>query len=113
MSNYEATSKGLFKDGKLVVPEFGNADHIKALRKYEKHAESLNGEGLEIEDVEWEVTVRFKCLCGNNLSQTKEDIGDMDISNFEGEEVECGRCNKEYIFSTDEFNELIVQTKNI
>lgn len=110
MSKYEATSEGLFKDGKKIVPEFGDAEQIKALRKYEKHAEQLNGEGLEVPDVEWEVTAGFKCLCGGHISETKRDIGDMDLSEFDNAKVTCRRCSKEYEFFTDEFDELKVKT---
>lgn len=107
--NYEATSKGLFMDGKPIVPEFGNADHIKALRKFEKRSEALRGDGLEIEDVEWEVTAKFKCVCGCYISETKQDTGDMDLSTFESDMVECRSCGQEYEFFTDEFNELRVK----
>ena len=110
MSNYEATSRGLFKDGVQITPEYGNEEQIKAIRKYEQLSKELKEEGHVIEP-EWQVIAKFKCLCGGYLESSKEDIGDMDLSDFEGETVECGRCGQEYDFYLNDWDELTVKTK--
>ena len=45
MKNYEANSNGLFKDGKRIIPEFGNEEQIKAVRKFEKRMDEQFAKG--------------------------------------------------------------------
>lgn len=109
MSNYTATSKGLFLDGKQVIPEFGNADQIKAVRKHEQRMELLKGDGYPIEaDVTIEASVTFNCICGHSVRKEVEcrSIDDDIKEEFDMTKMKCGWCNTNYIFTTGEFGDL-------
>ena len=101
MANYEATSKGLFKDGKPIVPEFGNPDQIKAVRKFEKRMADLTGEGLEYYP-EYEFKAKIHCICGNRISYTEDIPEGDDPSEFEpGHHATCYNCKSKYSLDFD------------
>ena len=102
MSNYEANSKGLFKDGKSIVPEFGNKEQIDAVRKFEKRMEALNGEGLEYYP-EYEFKAKIPCICGNTINYTEDIPEGDDPAEFEpGHHATCYVCKSRYGLSFDE-----------
>lgn len=109
MSDYKATSKGLYKDGKLVKLEYGHEEQIKAVRKYEKMKEALSGDGLLLEDIEVEARLSFECICGRSVSvEATLDKDNMDLEAFTYKRAKCYSCDTPYMFSTDECGELVV-----
>lgn len=96
MSNYEATSKGLFKDGKSIVPEFGNKEQIEAVRKFEKIMEDLQGDGLECQPT-YEFKLKIKCICGNKFTFTEDINEGDDVGDFEPfNRATCYDCKSQY-----------------
>lgn len=87
---------GLWKDGIKLIPEFGNVEHINALRKYDsEYKKLLNGVYLSC-DYEVTAFTEFKCLCGNKLQLEAEAEDCDDTECFEGKEKTCYNCKRHY-----------------
>lgn len=101
--------------GEIIKPEFGNLEHIKAVRIFEKETEGLTSKG-KVLDVDYEITItastRLKCLCGKIIfiEQEVDEEGDLDF--FINEKKQCRHCDRIYVLSIDRVNnELICKLK--
>ena len=94
--------------------EFGNDEQIACVRRTENLIESYNNEGHIIEpDYEVEITASagFECICGRHLYKEVEASEEDDIDCFDGKEVNCSQCKRNYIFDYNDDGDLIVKLK--
>ena len=109
MSDYKATSKGLFKDGKLVKLKFGDQEQIKEIRRYERKVEDMRGSGFVVQFQEIEATIHFDCICGRTISSTATIELGSNLEEFEYKKEKCRDCNEMYDFVINEDEELSVR----
>lgn len=108
---YLATKSGLYKNGKKVKLEFGNAAQIKAIRDYEKNSGALDTDlGLMIEP-EWKCKAEghFVCTCGRGVYYEFDADSNGDVDPFVGETANCHGCGNNYQFSVNESDEIFVK----
>jgi hypothetical protein len=86
------------KISKKVRPEFGNPDHIKAVRKYEKQLYDFKY-GKDVEPIcTITAQVLFECMCGGIVETGEYEISELDdYETFDSDKIKCRSCNQEYI----------------
>ncbi|MBX4188412.1 MAG: hypothetical protein KW793_04765 [Candidatus Doudnabacteria bacterium] len=112
------------RDGKIfngdieVLPEIGNAQHIKALGHYQRRAGWLQ-QGVELMfwtgDYDDEMKAGLDCLCGHQTEWKKTMNNYEDESHFakwlmQKKTFQC-KCNRKYKFYHAEFGIGIKLTK--
>lgn len=93
-------------DGNILKPEFGNPDHIAAIRKHERMIEELNSkEGTELDDVDFDVettvtaTAKFLCPCGQRVkfvTTSNDEDDEHDLGMLDDERKVCSKCGTLY-----------------
>lgn len=104
----------LYKDGVKLELEFGNLEHIKAVRNYEKRMEAFGEDGLELEPTyKVEITAMscFNCVCETPIYFECPANSTNDIECFDGSEEKCHVCNQTYLFQINDYNKLSVVFK--
>lgn len=94
----------MYDNGTEVKPEFGNPEHIKALRvagAYIEELEAIEDEepedsGIEVDvDITITAEIEFTCLCSKVISA--EITIDYDSeSELDGRRVSCRHCHRQY-----------------
>jgi hypothetical protein len=98
-----------------IRPEFGNAEQIACLKKFEKLGDILK-DGLMV--TPWyddpdpvDAGIDFKCMCGTELTLKTEAEGDDDIDCFIGKVITCETCQRTYKADFNDDDELIMKLK--
>ena len=98
MSKFIVKKGCLCEDGKKIIPEFGNIEHIKAVRLYEKKLREFKS-GVEVSP-EHTITAKVKivCICGRSVSTYENfEIEDLeDVECFNSTIMECSKCCQKY-----------------
>jgi predicted SprT family Zn-dependent metalloprotease len=102
----------MFKNGNEVLPEFGNAEQISAIKKHQQLLESIeNGQVLDI-DFEEKITASFriKCKCGSNVYYDDEFEDEYEFERaIAGHKMKCRQCDTKFIISKNEDNDLVAK----
>lgn len=113
MAEYYATKEGLFHKGTKIALEFGNPEHIKAVRKYEKTIRLLETEGgMQIEpEYIRKAEGNFPCSCGRNVYYDIDinDFAEDDTDCFLEQEVTCHGCGNVYEFLVNDDYDVFVK----
>ncbi len=100
---------GRFYRGDKEVPiKIGNSEQIALLKRMDRSSMQAAKNGIEVniqaEDIQFEATVRFECICGNKIikGEAVEDNGSQELPDEQAEEywdrrtVTCRKCQREY-----------------
>ena len=89
--------------GKEVKPVFGDRDQIEAIRRYEKTYADLEGDGVQIDDIdvetEYTVIASFRCPCGRELqfrAETEDEDEATDLTVLDRAIKSCYKCKTDY-----------------
>lgn len=104
----------LLQDGVVIRPEFGNLDHIEAIKKAEERRDQLiNGIPIDF-DVDTKIIVdsSFKCACDRRVFIELEYDDDDWEDEVIGEKAVCHNCGQrwEIVENEDEDGFLVKMT---
>lgn len=97
-------------EGEKIKPEFGNIEHIKAIRDYERKAKEL-ALGIKVEpSYETQCTgeIWFFCPCGKNVYFSTDCEDEDDTMSFNGLEKSCRNCGSRNILKITENNKTYI-----
>lgn len=109
MSDLKIENGQFWRGNQIVKPEFGDRDQIFTLRKAVEKAEAEE-KGIKLpvvfrkeEVTVYDMSVSFKCVCGQICSRLDEEVPEDDAEGeyFDELNVRCRKCKSEYELKWD------------